>query len=223
MNSKASHPSQAPGRRPEQGLPPGAAAGILGAINPFVNIETATGGSVDLIMTIDAVVVGAKGTKIVAAFQDVATHVHIDYMEQLPLYWMASAQLKGAISPNQAWTRYRSDDDAFHLNVNEDITLAHDSGGWSVPSYDCEQYSVWIGFGLGTAGDVRPAFAVDCSPMDQRQVTVAGYELYRSNGAESLGSPVAASQDHWTLIPGESYQLAFDASGVGLLRAVSAS
>jgi hypothetical protein len=184
-----------------------------------VQITSSVIADIDLVLTFSPPDSGsATGIRRVSAFQKVSSSVRIDFTQQAMLFWMASVQQWSSMSPNQMGYPYTRNSDEFTLKITREISLIHDTDGWKVPHYDPSEYSVNVGFGLKIGDWVYWGFSVLCNP-DQEPVRIdaGSYELFRSNGAEQIGDPVALDQSQWDMPIGSSYQLAFDAWGNGTL------
>jgi hypothetical protein len=200
----------------ERAFPP-----ILVAPDTTVEITSADAAEIDLVLTFAPRVELPKGVRRVAAFQSVDSDVLIDFTTQAALYWLASVLKTGELAPNQAAQMFDSNADTFRLQVTREITISHDSIGWSIPSFDPAEYIVNVGFGVKIRGLVYWAYSVSCDPDQQPDIKAGSYELVRSNGAEQIGDPVFLSgMSQWRMPMGHDYVLAFDAMGNGVLKPI---
>jgi hypothetical protein len=142
--------------------------------------------------------------------------VELDFSKVLTLYWMASVLKAGELAPNQAYFPYSSDKDSFTLQLNRYITTTHENGAWQTPEYDTREYTVNVGFGLGT-NYISWGYSVPCSPQQRLILEVGSYELVRSDGQEEIGDPVTPNKGDWVMPMGRTYTLVFDSSGNGVL------
>lgn len=187
-----------------------------------MDITSDTVGAIDLVLTFAPLSPVGSGVLRVAALQTVYSEVRINFNSQATLYWLVSALKAGDVSPNQAGLLFTSNADDFRLVVNEQIIVTHDPGGWNLPHYDGNEWSVNVGFGLRIGDWVYWGYSVGCTSGQHGVLVEAGaYELVRSDGAEKIGDPVVlAGMSQWSMPLGHHYSLHFDSQGTGVLRVI---
>lgn len=195
------------------------AAAAAAAPLTTVDITVATGITRSLVFTIQPTTSVTGGVKRVAAVQTVVSEVFIDFGQDLPLYWLASAKRTGEVAPNQDANLYYSTNAHDPLTVAPGLTIVWSNNGWKIPPFDPSEYTVQMGIGLrlGDGGNVSWAYSVPCTPNSTLVMDVSGYAIYQSDGEEELGDAVDLDQPNWTLLLGNQYSLSFDQTGVGEL------
>ena len=190
---------------------------VAGTPPTRVRITTPNTMPVGLVATFSPTGSVSGGVKRVAGTQTVTTTVDLQFSKVLPLTWMASVMKIGDLAPNQRYSAYASDADSFVMQLNAAITLTHENGAWHIPAFDTTQYTVNVGFGLGTTY-IGWAFSLECQPLTAITLGAGSYELVKWNGQEQIGDPVVpTTQGDWVMPMGFAYTLTFDASGNGVL------
>lgn len=160
-----------------------------------------------------------EGCRRVAAFQTVSTAVRLNLGQEASLCWMASVKKAGELGANQMARDFTSDSDQFGMQITESIRLDHDAKGWAIPSYESNEYFVYVGFGLKIRDWTFWAYSVCCTPLQPMAFSAGSYVLSRWDGHELIGDPVVSGEKQsWSLPLGNDYSLSFDERGEGTLQ-----
>jgi hypothetical protein len=196
---------------------------LRASLETTLEITNATASTIDLVLTFAPLTALGSGVSRVAALQSVYSGVSVNFTTDASLYWLVSALPTGELEPNQAGQMFDSNTDTFSLQVTQDITVDHDADGWTIPTYDDAEYTVYVGFGLKIRGWVYWAYSVSCTPGQRVDVAPGSYQLVPWNGQEQIGDAVfVTGMTPWSMPMGYDYELDFDETGTGVLRTISA-
>jgi hypothetical protein len=136
--------------------------------------------------------------------------------QSLPVLWMAKVLRKGDFAPNQSTVPVKARDDRFDLAFPDVMTISYSDEAWHLPAFDSNVYDVEVGFGL-VSGYASWAYSVHGRPQQVIHMVPGAYQVVRSDGSETVGDPVPATLESWSVPLGAKRQLTFDGSGHGTL------